>query len=102
VIRALFLGLLLCAACATPRSGYIRVEADDGRVYYTQDNLKLYSPTGGFVTFRDLVTKEDVRLKNGTYRALDCPATEVEIRQREYINDPSHKPVITDYEPEPQ
>jgi hypothetical protein len=98
---ALLAPLLLAAACGGPRSPYVRIMADDGRVYYTHEELALHSPSGGFLTFRDLVTREQVQLKNGTYRALECPPSEVDIRQREYLDDPTHKPVISDYEPEP-
>lgn len=99
----LLVPLLLVAACAGgPRQSYVRVTSDDGRVYYSRGVTTLHSQAGGFITFRDLVTMEDVKLKNGTYRAQECPEEEIEVRQREYINDPSHKPVATDYEAEPK
>jgi hypothetical protein len=43
-----------------------------------------------------------VRLKNGTYVALECPPEEVDIRQREFIDDPTKVPMASDYEPEPR
>ena len=94
--------LFLLAACGGARSPFARVTADDGRVYYTRMEISFYSESGGFLTFRDLVTKENVRLKNGTYVALECPPQEVEIRQREFIDDPAKVPMASDYEPEPR
>jgi hypothetical protein len=94
--------LLLVAACGPARSPFVRITADDGRVYYTRSDLALHSEAGGFMSFRDLVTREDVRLKNGAYRALECPPEEVEVRQQEYIDDPSRTPMASDYEPEPK
>jgi hypothetical protein len=92
--------LLLLAACASTPSPFLRVTADDGRVYYTRGEYALRSEAGGFLTFRDLVTHEDVRLKNGTYEAISCPPEEVDARQRRYIDDPSRKPMAGDF-PEP-
>lgn len=95
--------LLLAAACTGgAESPFVRVTSDDGRVYYARMELSFYTEAGGFLTFKDLVTKEDVRLKNGTYTALECPPQEVEIRQREYIDDPTRVPMASDYEPEPR
>ena len=102
-MRIPLLALLLVAACGGgPRQTYIRVTSDDGRVYYSRSELTLHTQAGGFTTFRDLVTRDHVRLKNGTFRAQECPEEEVDVRQREYINDPSHKPVASDYEAEPE
>ena len=47
----------------------------------------LHSEAGGFLTFKDLVTREPVKLENGTYVALICPRSEIEIRQVEYLRD---------------
>jgi len=96
----LLFGVGVSACGGGRRSPFVRVTADNGRVYYARWDMALHSPAGGFLTFKDLVTKEQVRLKNGTYVAKQCPESEVDIRQREYIEDPTHKPVITDYEPE--
>lgn len=91
--------MLLCAsACSRPHSPFVRITADDGRVYYADTNRALHSPGGGFLAFRDLVTRENVRLKNGTYRAEECPVVEVQIRQDEYLADPGRKPRAEDYE----
>ncbi len=95
--------LILAAACTGgARSPFARVTAEDGRVYYTRMEISFHSESGGFLTFRDLVTKESVRLKNGTYVALECPAEEVEIRQLEFIDDPTKVPMASDYAPEPR
>lgn len=94
--------LFLTACTGGARSPFARVTADDGRVYYTRMEISFHSESGGFLTFRDLVTREDVRLKNGTYVALECPPQEVEVRQLEFIDDPTKVPMASDYEPEPR
>lgn len=94
--------VLLSACMGGERSPFARVTADDGRVYYARMEIAFHSESGGFLTFRDLVTKEDVRLKNGTYVALECPPEEVEVRQREFIDNPTKVPMASDYEPEPR
>jgi hypothetical protein len=99
-IAVLFLLFLLGACGGGTRSPFVRITADNGRVYYARWDMVLHSPAGGFLSFQDLVTKEPVRLKNGTYVAKQCPESEVDVRQREFIEDPTKKPVITDYEPE--
>ena len=94
--------LLLLAACASTHSPFTRVTADDGRVYYVRMDFAFDSKTGGFLTFRDLVTREDVRLKNGTYTAGECPPQEVEFRQRVFLEDPTRVPMAGDYRPAPR
>ena len=101
-VRPLVFLLAAVAACGGAQSPFVRVTVDDGRVYYARMEISLYSEAGGFLTFRDLVTKQDVRLKNGSYTALECPPEEVEVRQNEYINDPSKPPMASDYKPEPR
>jgi hypothetical protein len=94
--------LLFGVACSRPHSPFVRVTADDGRVYYADTQKTIHSEGGGFLAFRDLVTRESVRLKNGTYRAEECPPGEVQVRQDEYIADPSRKPRAEDYEQAPR
>lgn len=94
--------LFLLFACGGAHSPFTRVTADDGRVYYTRMDISFMSPSGGFLTFRDLVTREDVRLKNGTYAAGECPPQEVEYRQRVFLEDPARVPMAGDYVPEPR
>jgi hypothetical protein len=95
--------LLVLAACAsTPPSPYTRVTADDGRVYYARMDLAFDSRTGGFLSFRDLVTKEDVMLRSGTYTTAECPPEELDFRQRRYLDDPSRKPMAGDPLPPPR
>jgi len=77
----------------------VRITAEDGRVYYADTTRTLHSETGGFLSFRDVVTRESVRLKNGTYSAEECPVVEVQVRQDEYLADPTRKPRAEDYEP---
>jgi len=93
------LAFALVVACASgPSSPFVRVTTQDGRVYYANMDRTLHSEAGGFLSFRDLITREPVQLKNGTYEALACPPEEVEARQNEYIDDPSRKPMASDYE----
>ena len=80
-----------------PDSPFVRVMADDGRVYYAEWPKALKSNTGGFLTFRDLVTGEQVHLTDGSYVAKMCPRQEVMVRQDEYLNDPTRVPRIEDY-----
>ena len=95
--------LALVASCSGGASSpFARVTSDDGRVYYTRMEISFYTESGGFLTFRDLVTKENVRLKNGSFTALECPPEEVEVRQREFLDDPTKIPMAGDYEPQPR
>jgi hypothetical protein len=94
--------LPLLAACASAHSPYSRVTADDGRAYYARVDLTFRSEAGGFLTFKDLVTKEDVKLKNGTYAEEECSSEEVEYFQRRYIEDPDKKPMASDMRPPPR
>ena len=90
--------LLSTVACSTGQpSEFVRITAANGRVHYANTNRSIHSEAGGFLTFRDLVTKESVRLKNGTYKAEFCPRAEVEIRQVEYLRNPDKKPHTSDY-----
>jgi len=98
----LLLLLLLAGACASPRSPYTRVTADDGRVYYARMDYAFETTSGGFLTFRDVVTREDVLLKNGTFTTVECPPYEVEYRQNQYIHDPTRKPMAGDPLPQPR
>lgn len=85
--------LALLAACSThERSPFLRVTHQSGRIYYTRSDRALHSQGGGFLTFRDLVTRESVKLKNGTYTALECPSDEVKVRQNEYLENPRRLP----------
>ena len=101
-MRAFLLAFLLLGGCGLfssgPSSPYLRISVQEtGRVYYARIDRAIHSQAGGFFTFRDLVTKEDVRLTNGTYIALECPRQEVSIRQQEYLEN-GKKPRIEDYE----
>jgi len=96
--KALLLAVLALGACfGGPHSPYLRIYAENGRAYYARVDRALHSDSGGFLTFRDLVTKEQVRLRNGTYQALECPREEVKRRQIEYLNDPARPPRVEDY-----
>lgn len=86
--------LVLVAACSTTQSPFVRVTHETGRIYYTRMETALHSPGGGFLTFRDLVTRETVKLRDGTYLAQECPASELDIRQQEYLDDPSRVPHV--------
>lgn len=92
-MRRVALAVLLAAACAGgPRSPYVRVVHESGRVYYAHVDKTLHLAKPGVLTFRDVVTREEVSLDDGTYRAQECPPEEVRIRQREYIENPSRLP----------
>lgn len=101
-MRALALVLIFCSlpACRTrrPPSPYVRITAADGRIYYAEHLKALHLSEGieedepGFITFRDLVTRETVKLRNGTYKAELVPRAEVDVRQREYLESPDRPP----------
>ncbi len=100
---ACLLTVLAAMSCGGgQRSPFVRVMTDSGRVYYADMRRTLHSESGGFLAFRCVVTSDMVRLKDGSYRALECPKEEVDARQRQYLRDPSKKPVASDYEPEPE
>lgn len=89
---------LLFLACAPPKpqSPYLRVTEDGGRIYYADARNLLRSETGGFLSFRDLVTNEKVRLTNGTYTAEYVPFSEVQVRRNEHMYQPSKLPRVDD------
>jgi len=96
-MRALLLAsatlTLLALACGgKARASYVRVVEPGGRAYYTHTTNALYSEAGGFVTFRDLVTREDVRLANGKYAAEPVSEDEVTRAQNAYLADPKKTP----------
>lgn len=93
VIRTVvLLGLLLVACGGKRKHYYVRVVEPDGRAYYTHTTNALYSESGGFVTFKDLVTKEDVRLSNGKYSAEPISEDAVAAAQTTYLGNPKKKP----------
>jgi hypothetical protein len=98
VSRTLLLALVLMAACRKqePQSPYVRITADDGRLYYADQRNALHSSTGGFLAFRDLVTNESVRLQGGTYTAEPVPFGEVEEQRQRYMYNPSQLPRAKD------
>ena len=81
--------LLVAAACSTQRTNYMRVIDIDGRVYYADGTKALRSQSGGFIMFKDLITREPIRLKNGTYSAIACAPEEVTQQQLNYMENPS-------------
>jgi len=92
-MRFLLLLALLPLACGgKARSPYVRVVDPGGRAYYTHTSNALYSEAAGFVTFRDLVTREDVRLANGRYSAEPVARAEVSRAQDAYLADPTKAP----------
>ena len=94
----LLLGLLLAAgSCSSrPPSPFVRITSESGRIYYARYDRSLHSDSQGWVTFRDLVTGEQVRLLDGTYTALECPPGEIAVRQDEYLADPTRVPRAED------
>ncbi|MHC4953150.1 MAG: hypothetical protein ACYTGZ_04615 [Planctomycetota bacterium] len=92
-IAALSLVALLLVGCGGgTRSPYVRVVDTKGRMYYAETSRALYTEAGGFVTFVDLVTGEEVRLTNGRYSALPCTVSEVDKAQSAYIQNPTKVP----------
>lgn len=94
---------LLLAACKAPQqqSPYMRVTVlKDGRLYYADARMSIFSDAGGFLSFRDLITGESVRLANGSFEAIPVPYDEVERRRNEYMYNPS-KPLYAEKLPEP-
>ena len=91
----LLAGLLLFSACAT-RTKFMRVVAADGRVYYADKDRYMISESGGFIMFKDLITREPVRLKNGSYVAIACHPSEIGEQQAKYYRDPSKLPHVDD------
>jgi hypothetical protein len=93
--------LLLPLACggSPKRTQYVRVVEPTGRAYYAETSHALYSEVGGFVTFRDLVTRDEVRLANGRYSATPCSEDEVAKAQTAFLQDPK-KPAQSEFDPE--
>jgi len=91
---AFLLATLLAGGCggSQKRTQYVRVVEPTGRAYYAETSYALYSEAGGFVTFRDLVTREDVRLTNGRYSATPCSEDEVASAQTTYLQNPKKMP----------
>lgn len=85
---------LIAVSCGggKPQRYFIRVVEPTGRAYYTHTDKALYTESGGFVSFRDLVTKEKVHLVNGKYSASPCPQGEVEKAQVDFLENPRAKP----------
>jgi hypothetical protein len=81
--------LLVAAACAAPRTNFLRVIDIEGRVYYADGTKTLISQSGGFIMFKDMITREPIRLKNGTYQAIACAPEEVTQQQTNYMENPS-------------
>ena len=108
-MRALALAFLAVAlvACRTPEppSPYVRITTADGRIYYAEHLNTLHLSKGveegepGFLTFRDLVTRETVKLQHGTYEANLVPVQEIEVRQREYLDNPDKPPRVQPGDP---
>ena len=88
--------LLLTTACqrGQPPSPYLRVTEDSGRIYYADQRTLFHSPTAGFLSFRDLVTNESVRLPEGTYRRQEVPFSEIELWRQRYMYNPSRRPHV--------
>jgi len=100
-MKALLPALLLAAACGSSHKyvQYVRVVEPSGRAYYAETSYALYSEAGGFVTFRDLVTSDTVKLTNGRYSATPCSEEEVADAQERWLQDPK-KPLQSEYDPE--
>ena len=87
---ALLLTVVLAVGCggSTKRTQYVRVVEPTGRAYYAETSYAMYSESGGFVTFRDLVTRDTVKLTNGRYSATPCSEDEVADAQTKWLQNP--------------
>jgi len=101
--RAFFVGALAASFLVGPfllvgcggsqkRAQYVRVVEPTGRAYYAETGRSMYSEAGGFVTFRDLVTRDEVKLTNGRYSATPCSEDEVANAQTTYLDNPRKMP----------
>ena len=97
---ALLLTLAFAVGCggSQKRTQYVRVVEPTGRAYYAETSYAMYSEAGGFVTFRDLVTRDTVKLTNGRYSATPCSEDEVATAQTQWLQNPK-KPLESDYDP---
>lgn len=90
----------LTVACGGgKRALYVRVVEPDGRAYYAETGRSMYTDAGGFVTFRDLVTRESVELANGKYSAVACTEDEVGVAQTTWLRNPKKFPT-GEFDPE--
>ncbi|MFQ5845262.1 MAG: hypothetical protein ACE5JG_09780 [Planctomycetota bacterium] len=93
--RRLLPALLLAAGCAhSPLATDLRLTTRDGRINSARAACVLDSPAGGFISFRDLVTREQVRLPLRTYLVDFCEQAEVLDQQHAYIDDPDSVPRV--------
>ncbi len=88
----------LLAACGPkpPQSPYVMIVHVTGRVYFGDLRNTLSSDTGGFVSFRDLVTAESVRLQAGSYTTRETDWARVEQARKAYMYNPSKPPNVKD------
>ena len=88
-VAVLLLAAFLATGCGgSKRAQYLRVVEPDGRAYYAETSRAMYSEAGGFVTFKDLITSEKVRLTNGRYSATPCSEDEVAKAQTTWLQNP--------------
>ena len=96
---ALLVVSLVVACGGGKRSLYVRVVEPSGRAYYAETSRSMYTEAGGFVTFRDLVTRDSVELANGKYSAVACTEDEVGTAQATYLRNPKKMPT-GEFDPE--
>ena len=84
-----------------PPPPYLQLKVKSGRIYYADTRHMLQSPTGGFLTFKDMVTAESVRLPEGSYEPVPVPFSEIERARDRYMYNPSQPPHV-DNTPKPR
>ena len=99
-MRTLFVAAVfpLLAACGPkpPQSPYIMIVHISGRVYFGDLRNSLSSETGGFLSFRDMVTGESVRIQQGTFSTKETDWTRIEQARKAYMYNPSNPPNVKD------
>ena len=86
--------LFVAIACkgVGPPPPYLEITTDTGRLHYADTRNMLHSSAGGFLSFKDLVTGEQVRLAEGTYSPTAVPFDVVERARNDYMYNPSRLP----------
>jgi hypothetical protein len=77
-----------------PPPPYLQLKVESGRLYYADSRTWMRSRSGGFLTFRDMVTGESVRLAEGSYEAVPVTYAEVERARDRYMYHPSQPPHV--------
>lgn len=96
LLAAALLPLLAACGPRRPQTPYVMIVHVSGRVYFSDLRNTLSSQTGGFVSFRDLVTNEPVRIQQGTYSTKETDWARIEEARKAYMYDSSKLPNVKD------